>query len=235
MAKKPTYNLLSEDYNRFAKDIAKFTKKHNKLKEKLLEIDEEFQIILNRIVMYTKNEFWNKYNYKKYTFLIAEEESAHQILFIKKDEFEVAHEKYEAMQEDKKDILEDDFCFGNSDDEEENVNDIINFIQENVSKIYHKCPINYKQENTIKSIIQQVDQLEDKQDYIKEIMKEFETDYNDCMGEVFARLEMDNECDFNIDTDELITILDDKTMTWRLAYYHLDIPEDNNDTEKAPN
>lgn len=223
MSKKPDYIQLSDDYNELASDVASITKKHEKLKAKLDEIDAEFTIYLNRLVIYIKNEFWNKYSYKKHTFLIANNDDKKLIRFFDQKDMKIAKAKYDSEQEDKKDVLEDDFNFFDDDiDDKKEFDNMIDFLQNNISTVKYECEINHKQENTIQKLTIDTDRIEEKYHYAKTIMRDLENDYTDCMSEIISRLEEDENYDFNMDTDEIMSVRNEETMTWHLIYYHLD-------------
>jgi hypothetical protein len=234
MSKKPDYIQLNDDYNELASDISSITKKHEKLKAKLDDIDAEFTIYLNRLIIYIKNEFWNKYSYKKYTFLISnEKDGTKKIKFFDQKDMKIAKAKYDSEQEDKKDVLEDDFNFFCDDDlnDKKEFDNMIDFLQNNISTVKFECDINHKQENTIRKLTIDTDRLEEHYHYAKTIMQDLESEYTDCMTEIISRLENDDEYDFNIETDEIMSIRDEETMIWHLIYYRLDSDtiEDSND------
>lgn len=228
---KSQYIQLDESYDDYAKDIATLRKKHDKIKNKVDELDKQFSVIANRIELYIKNVVWKDYSYKKYTFLISCNEKPHHLKFFLKENVTIAREQYEEKCEDEDttfdeelETVDDEFLFetvfgvADLDEMEADYNDMITFLIEHSGTPSFDHTLTSSQEATINELAQQLDSVEKKFQYAKEKQNELSEAYDSCMMTIIETLEDDDDYDFNREVHEIVTSKDSNTMRWHLYY-----------------
>lgn len=223
------YTELNSDYDNLAKYIAKIARQIDKVNEKIKELDNDYQIQLNRLELYIKNEFWDKYSIKKHSFLMTTDK---HFKFYTQKKMKSATAKYEAVQEENDvDDFDEEFNMLFSEDygldfEEEEAkkkqqfNEKVEFLEKELGRALFSVEVNSKQENTIGGIILQNEELEEKYRFAKEKLTNLQQEYDDCMNEIVSKLVDDTGYDFNIDTDEIMAVRDEDTMLWHLIYFN---------------
>lgn len=238
MDKNELYTELDSTYDTLAKYVATTSRQIDKTRDKAEEIDKEFQINLNRLSLYIRNEFWDKYSYKRHTFLVTKDNS---FKFYSQKKLKIATAKYEAMQEDEDDNFDKEFSLYFDDEffdfeaEEEilkkQFEDKITFLEKELGKPLFETKINPKQEKTINKIVTYNKELEKKSNFAHDKVAGLEQEYNDCLQEIVSTLIDDEKYDFDIETDEIMTVRDPKTMIWHLIYFNADEVDVEEDEE----
>ena len=227
MNKKPNYIQVDKKYDELASTIAELSKSHDAISKKEKEAKEEFSALLSRLSLYIKNEFWNKYSFKKHTFLITKDE---KLRFYDQSEMKIAKAKYDAEQEvdvmEDYDIFCDDGFFENSGDSSKKFYDMLDFLQSKLSKLLFECNISQKQRTTLQLLTDNSDKIEQRHKFILQKKDDIESAYADCMADIIDKLTNDKAYDFDFENDEIMSVRDEKTMQWHLIYYHLDEEND---------
>ena len=101
--------------------------------------------------------------------------------------------------------------------------DLFNMIQPNCYQAYIiQCIIEDRKQDAISYC----NELQTAVNYYKWNVQNNTTDYTDCLNEILQQLTEDKKYNFNYDKDELVSVRDEKTMTWHLIFY----PRANTDT-----
>lgn len=225
------YTELDSSYNTLAKALANLIKQHTKTQKKIQEIKQQLEVIYNRLEIYIKNEFYDTYCYKKQVFILDKD----KIIFYKQSDMDKAKEAYEDYIDEEDDFdkeFEDmynlDFMDIDQIEEEDSnaYHKMVDFLKKELKKPLYEKDINSKQIKTMNKIISSSLHIKEKYNYAQQKLSDLEADYTDCLNEILQQLTEDKKYNFNYDKDELVSVRDEKTMTWHLIFY----PRANTDT-----
>lgn len=225
------YIKLDSSYDDMARDFAELVRQHSKASKKIEEIKGELDILYNRLTLYCKNEFFNKYSSKKHSFIIEKD----TIYFYKEKDLKRAKQRYEDYVNDTYDFDQEFEEMYNMDfmdidelaqQDNKNYHKMVNFLIKNLGKPEYKCQINAKQKNSLNNIIRSCLNVEEKHNYMKQRISDLEADYTDCLNEILHQIQDDDNYEFDYEKDELVSVKDVKTGSWHLIYY----PRVNSDT-----
>jgi len=219
---------LNDDFNESAKELADLQKGINVIKKKLSEFQKEIKVNINRLTVYIINQFFKEYKFSEDIILFRRD---NKIEFQKTDVVDLAKKKYEELKESSDDtwLLDELDMIGNegiliaiegssgkqSDDSElesfyKNYDNIKRYLPK-TDKVFE---INAKQKSQLKELFFNCDNP--KYQFLLDKLESFQSQYLEVVDDVLDMLST-SEYDFNIETDEIITIRNDKDMSWHLV------------------
>lgn len=218
---------LDDDYNDYAKDLADLQKGINTVKKKLLEFQKEAKINVNRLTIYVKNQFYENYKFQDALILFRRD---NKIEFQLVEDVNLAKKKYEELKESSDDTwLLDELEMVESNGilvtiesaPSNNIDSILepfyqtyDNIKQYLPKPIKECDITAKQKSQLKELLFNCDNP--KYQFLLDKLESLQSQYLETVDEVLDMINT-SEYDFDIETDELITVRNDKDMTWHLV------------------
>ena len=221
-----TTEYLDDDFNRYAKDLADLQKGINMIKKKLVEFQKEVKVNVNRLTMYIVNQFFKEYKFTKDVILFRRD---NKVEFQKTENVDLAKKKYEELKEstddswllDELDLISSENILITIGGEKSDDDSELEYFYQNYDNIKKYLPktnrvfeINAKQKMQLKELLLNCDNP--KYQFLLEKLDAFQNDYLEIVDEVLDNL-ANSEYEFDIERDEIVTIRDDKDMTWHLA------------------
>jgi hypothetical protein len=216
--------VLGEEFNDAAERLAKLQKNMDAGKKKAHQYNKETKVNVNRLSIYIKNQFFNDFKFKKHCLLFRRD---NKIEFQYFEDVDLAKRKYEALGKknndwtDEIDVFDDPiegFIFSSMNNEcedelEDYYKDYDN-MKKYLPKPVKRCKITNEQRNELKNLLFACDHP--KMGLLLERMDFFQAEYLDIVDEVLDML-IDMEIPFDITRDKLITVRDDRDMSWHLV------------------
>ena len=225
------YTMLDESYDEQAKLFATLVRLHIKTKEKLHELHQKVLQANERLNLYIRNAFWDKFNTMKYSTIIDDG----KIFFYNLKKVSALKIKFNEEQLDKDEYfnnlfnqqyMEQVMYFDELfDDEEEDYNEnklFVEFLRKELGEPLFTSPITKQQHQTINGLTDKCYSAEDKRMFAKNQLDDMQEDYAQFLCDIVTKLAEDENYDFDPECDELMTVKDSQTKSWNIIYYTLD-------------
>jgi len=219
--------VLNEEFDEAAEKLAKLQKNMDVGKKKARQYNQETKVNVNRLSIYIKNQFFNDFKFKKHCLLFRRD---NKIEFQYFEDVDLAKKKYEALGKkdndwtDEIDMFDDQFegfifssigPMGNeSEDELEEYYKDYDNMKKYLPKPIKRCKITNEQKSELKKLLFACDHP--KMGLLLDRMDFFQAEYLDTVDEVLDML-TDLEIPFDITRDKLVTVRDDRDMSWHLV------------------
>jgi len=216
--------ILDKDYDGYAKDLADIQRLTDICRKKLEEYQKSIKININRLTIYVRNQFKSDYLIEKHVMLFRRDD---KIEIRTAEEVELAKKKYDEYKDAEDDswllkeleMVNSEFdiiplvMMNDGDDFEEfyNTYDKIKQYLPETKDVYE---VTKDQKEKLKELIKSCDSPQ--YHFLIEKMEALQESYMDIVDEVLDNLN-ESEYDFDISTDELSTVRNEKDLTWRLV------------------
>lgn len=221
------YTVLDEEYDSYAADLMFFQNETNLIQSHIKKIKDKVDQHYTRLQLYIKNEFWDKYNVKKHSFLMTED-SPQKIVIFSQEEFKEINALYDeigandsdSIEQELEELFNDDFDFGAEIDESvNNTKKKIKFMLEHIKERLFECELNKKQCETLTKITFKYRNCIDKNNYLVSRKIESQENFDTVISELVDKLAEDEKYDYNPDDCELTTIKMKNSNIWKIIYY----------------
>jgi len=221
------YTVLDEEYDHYAADLMFFQNEANLIQTHIKKTKETVDQHYARLQLYIQNEFWDKYNVKKHSFLMTED-SPQKIVIFSQEEFkeinalydEIGSNNSDSIEQELEEIFNDDFDFGAEIDETmNNAKKKIKFMLEHIKERLFECKLNKKQCETLTKITFAYRNFIEKNNYLVTRKAESQDNFDSVINELIDKLVEDEKYNYNPDDCELTTVKMKNSNIWKIIYY----------------
>ena len=221
------YTVLDEEYDHYAADLMFFQNEANLIQTHIKKTKETVDQHYARLQLYIQNEFWDKYNVKKHSFLMTED-SPQKIVIFSQEEFkeinalydEIGTNNIDFIEQELEEAFDDDFDFSAEIDESvNNAKKKIKFMLEHVKERLFECEINKKQHDTLTKITVAYRKFIEKNNYLVSRKNESLDNFDGVLNELIDKLVEDEKYNYNPEDCELTTIKMKNSNIWKIIYY----------------